>query len=400
MEYNIRLAGWPKGVDNIHADFELPQDALRDAVNVDIFDSGKLRRRRGSTLKTALTGGHSFWSDPRLSEAYYVAGTTLYSYSPQLTSAAVVTGLMAGRAVAYAYVNGEVFWSNGVVSGRIQNGVNVPWGVETPSGNAALSATTGGLPSGTYQVVTTFKNAAGEESGAQNAQSITLAAVGGILMSNLPRAVSAAVTHQCVYLTPQNGDVLFKIAQLPIAQTSYTISSQGSPTVALRTQDLAAMPAGDIIAELNGIIYVASGPFIYHSEPLRYGLYNPAKNYYAFPADVDVMLATPSGLHVCADRSYFIQSPGTSEVAQVLTLPYGAVKGTGVYLPNNTGVSWFSPRGQIVAEGAQVTNITEKQHVPGIMSSGVSFVREQQGLKQIITVTHQNELSPLEYTGE
>jgi len=31
------------------------------------------------------------------------------------------------------------------------------------------------------------------------------------------------------------------------------------------------------------------------------------------------------------------------------------------------------------------------------MSSGMSFIREQHGLKQIITVTHQNETNPLEY---
>lgn len=399
MDYTIPLNGWPKGVDNIHTDYELPQDALRRAVNVDIFDSGKTRRRRGSTLRTALVGAHSLWSDPTLAEAYYVAGTTLYSITKNMVSTAIVTGLMPGRPVAYLYLNGEVFWSNGIATGRAKNGVNTPWGIETPATTATLAATGGGLPVGTYQVVTTFKNAAGEESGAQNAQSITLAAVGGIAMTNLPTAMSASVTQQCVYVTSDNGDTLFKVATLPAAQTVYTISITGQQTVALRTQDLSPMPAGNIVAHRNGVIYVAIGPVIYHSEPLRYGLYNPAKNFFVFPSDVDIMLATPEGLHVCADKAYFISAPGTEDVAQTITLPYGGIRGTGTYLPQNAGVAWFSPKGQILARGAQVEATTEKQHVPGIMASGMSFVREQEGLKQIVTITRQTGTNPLEYTG-
>ena len=399
MEYSVPRRGWPKGVDNIHASHELPQDVLRDAVNVDIFESGKLRRRRGSTLQTALVGAHSLWSDPNVLEAYYVAGTTMYSLSQALASVAVVTGLMPGAKVSYLQLNGEVFWSNGVTSGRIVGGVNAPWGVETPAGNATLAATTGGLIAGTYQIVTTFRNAAGEESGAQNAQAITLTATGGISITNLPAAISATITHQNIYATLANGDVLYKIATLPIATTTFSLVSMPTQTVALKTQDLAAMLAGTILAYHNGQIFVASGRFVYYSEPLRYGLYNPTKNFYMYPEDVTVMLATQDGLHICADKTYFVSGAGTDDAAQVVKFPYGGIRGTGVYLPEDTGVAWFSPRGQMRAVGSEVVSLIEKQFVPGIMSSGNAFVREQQGLKQIITVVQQSGDSPLKYTG-
>ena len=397
--YSFPINGWPLGIDNIQPDYAVEPGALRDAVNVDIFDSGKIRRRRGNVLRSALVGSHSLWSHPRLNKAYYVAGTTLYELSHTLTSAAVVTGLMAGAAVAYLYVNGEVFWSNGITGGRILSGVNSPWGIETPSSEPNLTATTGGLPAGTYQVVTTFRNLAGEESGAQNSQSITLAATGGISLTNMPVASSGAVTHRNIYMTLQNSDVLYRILTLPVSTTSTTIGTLPTPSSVLKTQDYAPMPPGTILAYRNGQIFVASGNYIYYSEPMRYGLYNPIQNFYIYPEPVTVMLAVPEGLHVCADRSYFMENPGTNDVVQRETLPYGGIRGTGIYFPNGTDVAWFSPRGQVRATGGQVTPVTEKRHAPGMMSSGHAFIREQEGLKQVITVVQQNATNPLIYTG-
>ena len=39
----LSFAGWPSGMDNIHADHEIGADTLRRAVNADVLDSGKIR---------------------------------------------------------------------------------------------------------------------------------------------------------------------------------------------------------------------------------------------------------------------------------------------------------------------------------------------------------------------
>ena len=43
----VVIRGWPSGMDNIHADHELDAKTLRRAVNADVLDSGKIRRRKG-----------------------------------------------------------------------------------------------------------------------------------------------------------------------------------------------------------------------------------------------------------------------------------------------------------------------------------------------------------------
>ncbi len=43
----MSFSGWPSGMDNVHADHELDAKTLRRAVNADVLDSGKIRRRKG-----------------------------------------------------------------------------------------------------------------------------------------------------------------------------------------------------------------------------------------------------------------------------------------------------------------------------------------------------------------
>lgn len=409
------IEGFPLGINNLLPDYALPKEALRDGSNIDIFDNGKIKRRAGSAKKVNLVGAHSFWSDPknpRPDIAYYVAGTTLYSLkmvSGILTSTAIVTGLAAGRKVAYLFLNGDVFWSNSVISGRIHNGVNGPWGLETPASKPILTASTvGGLFPGKYQVVLTYRNALGEESGTDVAQTISVPSGGSIVLTGMPTPVSSQVAQICVYCTAANGETLHKVAVIPSSSSTYTISTMANATTILRTQFLQPMPAGDRIAHLNGVIFVASGPNIFYTEPLRYGLCNLNENFYSFPQDVDEMLAVPDeaglrpqeGLYVCADRTYFLLRAGVPEVEQKIIFPFGAIKGTGLYLLNSPNVTWMSPRGQIVGGLAGKAKVeTEAQYMPGVMSHGASIIREQNGLKQIINTVNQSEISPIEYTG-
>lgn len=408
MSDPIKFSGFPAGINNIQPDYALKPDELRNSNNVDLFDNGKVRRRKGSLQKISLAGAHSIWSDPKNplpDVAYYVAGTTLYSLrisSGALVSAAIATGLTQGRNVCYLYLNGDVFWSNGVISGRIRNGVNMDWGVETPAALPPLSVSAAGtLSPGRYQVLLTYRNSSGEEGGSDVAQSIVLTSTGSIVLSGIPVALSTDATQVCIYVTSSDGDMLHKIATVARGTTSYTINSVAGAGTAIKTRLLSPMPAGDRIAHLNGVIYVASGPYIYHSEPMRYGLCNLNENFYAFPQEVAEILDVTDGLYVCADKTYFLSNPGTADVAQRVIFSFGAVKGTGTYLLNSTDVAWFSGRGQVIASaGGQAKAVTEGNYMPGTMSMGAVLVREKNGLKQIINTVQQSDVSALEYTGE
>lgn len=393
--YEFTIDGWPAGMDNIHAPHELPDGTARLLTNVDVLDSGKIRSRAGKTLVTPMVGAHSLWYDEHASQGYYVHGTTMYSIDNKLNATPIVTGLMSGREVSYQEVNGEVFWSNGVTTGRLRGGVNTPWGVETPSQPAALTAVTGSMYPGDYMVAYTFVNSYGEEGGSTFPTRATIN-TGGVLISVQP-PVEADVVATRVYMTGANSETLGLVATLPAGTTSKIFSTPVPAGRPLATLLMNKMPAGNIIAHRKGVMYTAVGNTVVHSYPLRYGLYDPAKHFYMFPKPVTVLLATPAGVFVCADKTYFIDGAGTDEPAQRVLFPFGGVAGTGIYFPNNEEAAWFSERGQIVTEGDKATIVTQKHLAPRPATAGKAFFVEHNGARQLISIIDQPGSNSLEY---
>lgn len=76
-------------MDNLHTDNEIGADTLRRAVNVDVLDSGKVRRRKGFSPFLAEPGAHSLWSGK--SGAFFVSGQTLWRLFANGTKQAIAT---------------------------------------------------------------------------------------------------------------------------------------------------------------------------------------------------------------------------------------------------------------------------------------------------------------------
>lgn len=399
---SIKIEGFPKGLNNIQPDYALIQGAALDILNADVFDSGKVRRRRGFTVKQAGTRIRSLWSSHiDDSKGYYVDGANLYEVTEvagALTSSLVATGINGARNVSYVNVNGDTFWSDGIISGRVVSGINREWGYAAPAVQPVLTPVAfGGMVSGRYQVVLTYRTAAGEESAATSAQAVVVPAGGGIQISGMV-VPPAGITQKVLYITPVNGDIFYRLTTLAAAVTSFTVSNVPANGVTLKTQFLDKMPACIHLEHFNGVIYGAAGNTVWHTEPLRYGLADIAKNFYSYPAPVTCIKAVPDGIYVCADRTYFIRNPATPEVQQTVVAPFGAVPGTAVNISDSTDVAWFSPRGQIVASaGGQVTIATKETFLPGTMVDGASLFKEKSGLRQIVNVVDQQAEPELQY---
>lgn len=140
----IKIGPFPLGMNNRVPDTRLgTKDGswLRSAVNVDLDESGFLSRRDGTTLVQAGTGCHSMWGDGE--KAFYVDGGVLYQVTDQteaFTRTVVTNGFAAGVPVSYGRVDEHTtYWTNGLLGGRIVDGVNHPWSdyVDTASGKYA-----------------------------------------------------------------------------------------------------------------------------------------------------------------------------------------------------------------------------------------------------------------------
>jgi len=349
-------------------------DYLRNAVNVDITDSGTLQRRKGTTLAQAGIDCHSLWAEG--DDVFYVDGTTLYEY-PRTT---MREGLTPGMRCSYAHApRGEIYWSNGVVLERIANGVCGQASVPVPNPSPTVVSSGGGaLKAGYYQVAITAVGANGEESGATWPVQVNASDSSRIEVSNLPG------TLVNIYITPQNGDVFLFAIQT--TATSYIFPLLGTLGRQCPTLGLREMPPGQIVRWFKQRLLVASDNTLYYGEPASNALMNPMKGYIPFPGRITVIEPCQNGVYVVADQTYWLAGPDISQAKVEPVLPYGAAEGTGGKTPNTNEVWWFSQRGVVVGdETGKVKNVQEETVAVETAQSGATLYREQDGMRQLVS---------------
>jgi hypothetical protein len=344
-----------------------PSD-LSVAQNIDIDNSGAIAMRSGYVLRSA-GAKHSLWSSDDEAIALYVSGTALYRLNADTSGTVLMTGLTAGLPMAYWKTLDRVYFTNGQQSGVLDNGIVRSWGLAVPPA-PAVSQTSGAMPAGSYQYTLTYFRNDGQESGAALASRIDIAATGayqpysvsqtysssggsaaatytatpeqvtnnsgvGGLSFTLPVSSDPTVVSKGIYISTPNSEVLYLAMVVPNATTSATYSgSTAEFNLPLITQFLAPPPAGQIVRDYRGVMYVASGDAIYPSEDYGYELFDYRK---AIPFDGRVTLLEAldnpggGGLFVGTDRACgALVGRGIADFEYVPKVNYGAVEGTSV----------------------------------------------------------------------
>ena len=373
------------GENNRRPDYRLKTDEgsfVRAAVNADLTPQSTFKRRQGSALAVAGTDCHSLWSSG--TDAYFADNATLYHLSDSMVKTAVSAQVVPGQQVSFADANGVVYCSTGAEIFRLSgSSAAVKAGIVPPNVSPTLTAAAGGsLPAGIYQATISFIATSGEESGALRPVSVTVPENGSLTISGIQ--VSAGYST-AVYLSPPNGDVLFRIANTTnAALPAITIQPQSNASRA-RTILLARMPPGQIVRYADGRLIVASGNILYYSELFAPTLHNPAKSYIPFAENITMIRPCDGGIYVSADETYWIAGDLASGAINTV-LPYKAVFGTDSEVPNSNNVWWMSERGMVVgAPGGEVENVQEKFVAVDAATAGASLYREHDGMRQMLS---------------
>lgn len=403
----VRMAGWPAGIDNLSPEQSLTRDdqgktviAVRDAVNVDLDAAGKPHRRGGYRL--ALTGErvHSLWHDPLWPFALVVIDGYLCGYRGEADSFRIQSVIGSGT-LSYARAGDRVYWSGDAEHGAVRiDGTPAPWGCPDPPGQPALTALPdqGGLDAGRYQVAITWQLESGEESGATLAAQVDVPEGGGIALGELP-VTTADVARVRVYRSSANGATLHHVQDLAPNMPVAVLGKQRLGRQ-LDTQFLETMPAGAIVRHFNGRLYVATDALVW-SEALRYGLTQPVNDRLGFRGRIDLVQPVGDGsdgpgIYVAAgDRTYWLGGTDPAAFTQVIAYPFGAVPGTGIGVPGSifglqttTQVAYWMARNGVAMvglPGGQVLPLREGQAVAPLAERGASLLREQGGVRQVVT---------------
>ena len=355
---------------------------LEAAVNVDIDDSGKLSRRDGYLSK--LAGNiHSLWSNGTL--CLFVSNGEMKRLNDDYTATVLRTGLSNER-MAYVEVNGRVYFSNGVDTGIVDNGNVRTWGIVPPMLPLATQAG-GNLPEGIYQYALTYVREDGQESGTGLAGRID--ATGGIAFSSIPVSGDPGVTHKILYVTEQNGEVLYRAKVLANDATSYTWTG-GILSIPLATQYLEQAPAGEIVTYHYGTMYVVQDDRVFYSSPFGYELFDP-NGFLPFDSQVQIFAPVEGGIWVGTQTAiYWLDGVDADKLQKITRARVGNVKGTLAYInndrlpesnfnqPDSLIALWWSDEGVCAGySGGSLNKLTNKRYQPGIEGvSGTGIVRK------------------------
>ena len=395
----ITLGPFTKGIDNLQPPQALPPDTLADAVNVDLPNTGRARRRQGITLSVAGDQCHSFWCDPEGSTpAYYVDYSTLYTL-PQvgpLTKTAVLTGLTPGLRMSMDLSPLGVLYTNGQVIGLLNGSTATPLGYDKPSTQPlVVSASDGGsLPAGTYQTTFTWVDASGKESAADYPQRVTITDDTGIISISGFGAVPSYAAALRLYCSVNNGEILYHYNDYAPSTTSIAISvAPVGGGMQCTNLGLRAMPAGSIIRYWRGRVFVVVGSLVYFSQPYNYGLYDPTYNVIQFEEPVTLWEPVETGIYMSSDKTYFIEGGRSLEGPKLdpsswhrnHIFPYRAIFGTSAQSEKETAVYWMSERGVIKGDDqGKAVNVQEEHIAMGPAQQGAGLYRSANGIRQYI----------------
>jgi hypothetical protein len=356
-------------------------------VNADVDNIGTWRRRAGYARVHAGVNTRGGYSCPV--GTFFVEGSNLCKLNDD-DSVAVLWSGVYGETITYEHVNGNVYFSDGLITKRITVAGVTEWGQDVPAAPVLLPVG-GALAAGTYIAAVTVVDAEGRESGASETTQITTNVVGGIRFDGLPSGSNARL-----YLSTADGTMLYMVAETTIAPYDVLLSGydKGKP---IDTQFMTKPPAGRIIRHHYGRIYVADGlGVVWYTEPYSHDLVYRGRNFYQFAEPVSVMESVTGGLWLVSDKTEFFGGTGPSDFRARTVLGYGAVYGTSQIEERTQDAIWYSTKGAIVGTSdGQATNIQEKNVAPDSGSVGASLVREQNGLRQVVVSVRDPNVSPL-----
>lgn len=376
------------GANNMASEYALPETHVRDALNMDVNPVG-VRTRRG--LRVLETWDcHSLFPHP--------AGGVLLVHDGYLwrVHGGNVTQLDAvaqDRRVRYAVHNAEVFWTNGLATGRItSDGSSSFWGLSAPP-PPLLTTTTGNLPAGTYQATYTAV-IDGVESGAPVHAAIELTESGGILLVT-PTAASGVTFN--AYLSTTNGGsgkLRRVLTDIPGGTSASLPLNRG-----VRLQSLLAVKPypGNLLASYHGRLWVAAGSTLWFTDSASPHWLFPAEQYFLWPSRITMGIPVLDGLFVATEHAtWMLQGDGPANMVIRQVADQGTIFGTGtnrvpydIFGGDGTPCAvWLDTDGVLCCgrSGGVVQRMTENRYRIGNASSGDIIFRIHAGIRHLLVI--------------
>jgi len=366
------------------------------ANNINLDNTGKLLTRNGF-IKRINGDFHSLWSNGKY--CFFVVGAELHRLHENFTTTEIVrTDLTLDYYMSFSVANDVVYYSNGKETGIYQIGRNRTWGIQPPVFQPIVEATSGSMQEGRYQYALTYIRYDGQESGTGVADSIVLTDDQAINFTDIPVSPDTEVTHKVIYITPRNGETLYRAMLISNNVTSAYYNNPESVDLRhlLTTQFMTSAPAGQIVANLSGVFYVAYDNFIFYSDEFGYELFD-LRRFLPFEETITMLAPVQDGIWVgTVNKIYFINGLKPKDARLLEKSDYGVlptsvsyivtskVQGLENYNVEEAPIFITTDGLSIGLSGGILVNLTEATFDLNASGQASTIYRQEDGIDQVI----------------
>lgn len=371
-----RTDNWAGGINNLAQIDRLPEGQVRDLVNLDPVGGGGLQLRAAQFRihpcnavhgAVAYSGGFLVADGPELIQFSFADNT------PRVLASIAGTGGLCG-----AELNGDTFLCTANDSIRVRDGRAGPWGLSEI--HPRVTVVPGSMPAGVYRVAVTAIDEFGSASGAAP-MIVTLAQPGAIELLWSPPV--GAIECQ-VYASAADGETLYR--QASGAMSGFTVSSITDSSDRMTTANLVRPPVATQVYAYKGRLVLVVGSTIWITEPYAPHLCSMTCGFVQYGSPVDMVAVTDGGIYVSAgQKTYFLTGVGTDGQSQRAVLEFGAVRGSGMTLPDGRA-AWMTRYGQAFGEASGAASLPQRpSFAPSLASDASVGIVENNGVQMLVT---------------
>lgn len=348
------------GIRNTSPIRSIPNNALSDAINIDIDDAGVLSQRNGYALAKSLSNVTSAYTTQD-KVTYVVAAGTLHRILPDLSA----VPLSPTTASAFTDQGKVLFTNDGL---KVQDDAVTDLKVPVPNTPLSFVVGSGNWVAGQYSFTYCYKNASGLEGATAPAATITIPENSAIQLTP-PLAIAGYTV--VYYMTEAGGTVYYdqngvRLQDVQILANPFII---GCAAIAYHESSLWLAQA---MANGSTVIFY-SNAFFPH-------LYDVVTNYIIVPGEVRAMMSLDDGLLIGTDAAIYLYTEKLNLLAN-----YGVPSGRAFVKTPDGKVRIFSNRG--VCEAMPFENQTEKKALfaPGVQCS--TALVDQNGIQKFVALS-------------
>lgn len=344
------------GDDGLQRGGDAPKLFVRDALNVDISDTGRIALRKGASQVSELNF-KNIWQSPLHRDVFATINNQLVKLDSTTWQYEVLADIGSGP-LRYEVVNNLVYIASELGLWTYDGKYVRSLTIDTPATPMLNMLDHGGsLKSGTYSVAISWLRGQQESALSQIASDrIELTSSGNLddqafasIQVNLPYCFDQSITHVRIYMTDRNGGELLRHSDHSINTSSVTINSLDLG-MAARFRGLSPMPTGRYMKYWQGRLLTADKNILRFSEPLAYHLHDEKYGFVAMPQRITFILPVDGGIWVGqVTHVVFLTGTKPSEMTFQSKTSHAPIPDSAIEIDNNDIGSDISQGGNTTA---------------------------------------------------